>query len=104
VDDNDLDVARALHLDLTGRPVTPGTYREGRKWIDEYADLTSSYQYIREGDLRIRDWLRSFQGIEEGQLLARDDVAPVAQMAVNLARNGMRRVARPTATVKGLHR
>ncbi|MEA2497382.1 MAG: D-aspartate ligase [Thermoleophilaceae bacterium] len=103
VDDNDLDVARALHLDLTGRPVTPGTYREGRKWIDEYADLTSSYRYIREGDLRIRDWLRSFQGIEEGQLLARDDVAPVAQMAVNFARNGIRRVARPTATVKRLH-
>lgn len=102
VDDNNLDVARALHLDLTGRPVTPGTYREGRKWIDEYADLISSYQYMREGDLRIRDWLRSFQGVEEGQLLARDDLRPVAQMALNFARTGMasnvKRIQRKTRT------
>jgi D-aspartate ligase len=102
VDDNDLDVARALHLDLTGRPVMPGTYREGRKWVDEYADLTSSYQYMREGDLRIRDWVRSFQGVEEGQLLARDDLAPLAQMAVNFARTGMatgvKRIQRKTRT------
>jgi predicted ATP-grasp superfamily ATP-dependent carboligase len=96
VDDNDLDVARALHLDLTGRPVTPGSQREGRKWVDEYADLTSSYQYIRAGDLRIRDWVRSFRGVEEGHLLARDDMAPLAHMAVNAARNGVKLGQRKT--------
>jgi predicted ATP-grasp superfamily ATP-dependent carboligase len=102
VDDNDLDVARALHLDLTGRPVTAGSSREGRKWIDEYADLTSSCRYIREGELRVRDWLRSFQGLEEGHLLARDDVAPLAHMAVNLARKV--RPATPPRSVTGVKR
>jgi predicted ATP-grasp superfamily ATP-dependent carboligase len=90
VDDNDLDVARALHLDLTGRPVTPVSDRSDRKWVDEYADLASSYRYIRAGDLRVRDWLRSFRGLEEMNWIARDDPAPAAQMALRLTRNALR--------------
>jgi D-aspartate ligase len=83
--DNGLDVARALHLDLAGRPVPTAGYRHGRKWIDEYADLASSYRYIREGDLTIGEWLRSFRGIEERQWFARDDPAPFAHMGKTFA-------------------
>jgi predicted ATP-grasp superfamily ATP-dependent carboligase len=103
VGDNDVDVIRALHLDLTGRPVTAGAYRSGRKWIEEYADLASSYRSIRDRELRLGDWLRSFRGIQEGQWLARDDIAPFARMAYGFASgalrhgsNGHRRVGRRT--------
>jgi D-aspartate ligase len=91
VGDNDMDVIRALHLDLTGRPVSAGTYRQGRKWIEEYADLASSFRSIRAGELRLGDWLRSFRGVEEGQWLARDDIAPFARMAYSLASDSLRR-------------
>jgi predicted ATP-grasp superfamily ATP-dependent carboligase len=99
VGDNDIDVIRALHLDLTGRPVTAGAYLSGRKWIEEYADLASSYRSIRDRELTLGDWLRSFRGIQEGQWLARDDIAPFARMARGFAsgalrRNGHRPVAR----------
>jgi D-aspartate ligase len=90
VDDNDLDVARALHLDLTGRPVMARDCRADRKWVDEYADLASSYRYMRAGDLRLRDWIRSFRGVEETNWLARDDPAPAARMALRLTRNVLR--------------
>jgi predicted ATP-grasp superfamily ATP-dependent carboligase len=91
VGDNDMDVIRALHLDLTGREVTAGTYRNGRKWIDEYADLASSFRSIRDRELRLGDWLRSFRGIQEGQWLARDDIAPFARMAFGFASDALRR-------------
>lgn len=93
VGDNDMDVARALHLDLTGREVDPGAYRDGRKWLDEYADLASSYRYFRDGDLKLGPWLRSFRGIQELQWLARDDPAPFARMILNFALTAWRRRA-----------
>jgi D-aspartate ligase len=98
--DNDIDVVRALHLDLTGRPVPAGAYPRVRKWIDEYADLASSYSQIRSGELGIGTWLRSFRGIREGQWLARDDPAPFAAMGRRFARSVVRRAtapARPSA-------
>jgi D-aspartate ligase len=101
VGDNDMDVVRALHLDLTGRPVEAGAYRNGRKWIDEFADLSSSYLHIRRHQLGLRSWLRSFRGIEERQWLAREDPAPFAALAVQLARDATRRSRAPVETGVG---
>lgn len=76
VDSNGMDVVRALYRDLTGQPVIIGTLREGRKWLVEPFDVVSSIRYWREGDLKLANWLRSFQGVEEAQWFARDDMRP----------------------------
>lgn len=81
VDSAGVDVARALYLDLTGQEVTPGTIREGRKWLVENYDLVSSLRYFRDGRLGALEWLRSFRGVEEGSWFARDDWAPLRAMA-----------------------
>jgi predicted ATP-grasp superfamily ATP-dependent carboligase len=108
VGDNGMDVARAMHLDLTGHPVAPGSYREGRMWLDEFADLASSYRYMRNGDLTVFDWLRSFRGTRELRWLARDDPAPFAKMSRLFAktvlqqlrsRNGSSAAVRPVTGV-----
>ena len=93
VGENDLDVVRALHLDLTGRPVPAGACREGMKWIDEYADLCSSYSQLRDRRVPLASWIRSFRGIQERQWLARDDPAPFAAMGVQFGRSVIRRSA-----------
>src|SRR5712692_10437178 len=75
-----MDVARALYLDLTGQPVIPGEAREGRKWVVENFDLISSPRYLRDSKLSVREWIRSYQGVEEGFWFARDDLAPFMMM------------------------
>jgi D-aspartate ligase len=76
VDSNELDVVRALYLDLTGQPVPRGVPREGRKWIVEQSDAMASLQYGRLGKLTLTEWARSLRGIEEAAWFARDDLMP----------------------------
>jgi len=80
---DDMDVARALYLDLTGQTVPPSSPRYGRKWIVEDSDVVSSIRYFRAGKLTFRDWLRSFQGIQETAFLSLGDPAPVAAVALS---------------------
>ena len=80
VDSAGMDVARALYLDLTGQPVVPGAARAGRKWVVENFDMVSSLRYLRDGNTNIREWARSFRGVEEASWFARDDLAPFAVM------------------------
>ena len=91
VGENDLDVVRALHLDLSGRPVPTAAARDGTKWVDEYADLASSYCHVRNRELTLTGWFRSFRGVEERQWLARDDLAPFAAMGLKFGRKVLRR-------------
>jgi D-aspartate ligase len=44
-----IDVVRALHLDLTGRPVPPGTVREGRRFYVEHIDVFARFAYRGRG-------------------------------------------------------
>lgn len=76
VDETGLDVARAMYLDLTGQPVLASKPREGRKWIVEFNDFSSSMKYRREGSLTLREWIASFKGIEEGAYFAWEDLLP----------------------------
>jgi D-aspartate ligase len=76
VDSIGMDVVRALYCDLTGQPVKTGTLREGRKWLVEPFDIVSSIRYWRDGNLKLVNWIRSFQGVEEAQWFARDDMRP----------------------------
>jgi D-aspartate ligase len=77
---NGMDVARALYLDLTGQPVPTSVAPDGRKWIVEHHDLLASRQYHRDGQLSLKDWVRSLRGVRETAWFAWDDPAPFAAM------------------------
>ena len=49
---------------------------EGRRWIVEPLDLTSSAVYRRRGELTMRDWVRSLRGVREAAWFAADDPQP----------------------------
>jgi D-aspartate ligase len=71
-----MDVARALYLNLTGRPVEASTAADGRKWIVEDFDLCSALRSLIEGELNPKDWLESLRGIDEAACFALDDPLP----------------------------
>lgn len=70
-----LDVVRALYLDLTGQRVPVVRPRVGRKWLLE-EDLSSSIVSMRQGNLTVRQWLRSLRGVHEMARWAPDDPLP----------------------------
>jgi D-aspartate ligase len=84
VGEHGMDVVRALYLDLTGRVVRGDRVPEGRRWILETHDLSSSLTYIRDGLLTWPDWARSLRGVREGALFAFDDPAPLARAVLRL--------------------
>lgn len=81
VSENQIDVVRALHLDLTCRPVPPTRTQDGRTWIDEPSDISVSAKLVRERSLGLRAWMRSLKGIDEAAWWASDDPAPFVAMA-----------------------
>ena len=83
VDDNGVDVARALYSHMTGQPLCTGASREGRKWIVEDSDVRSSIQYYRHGRITMRQWIESIRGIEEGAVFALDDPMPILARLAN---------------------
>ncbi len=76
VDRNGLDVARAMHLDLTGRPVPAVLPWEGRRWIKEDADLIALKYYRRLDGLKVHSWLRSVWRADEGATFSLRDPMP----------------------------
>jgi predicted ATP-grasp superfamily ATP-dependent carboligase len=72
--DTGLDVARVMHLDLTGRPVPATGCSGGRRWN---ADLIRAAEFMREGEL------------DGGH-----DPGPFARMTMALASSVVRRRAR----------
>jgi D-aspartate ligase len=86
VDEHGTDVARAMYLDLTGRPVPAIAPKDGRRWINEGADFVSSAHYRRLDGLTLAGWLRSYRGVREGATWAPDDPAPFAVTMSTLVR------------------
>jgi len=82
VANNGIDVVRAQHLDLTGRPVPASAITDGRKWIDEPGDLATSIRLNRERALGLRSWTSSLKGLDEAAWWARDDPVPFFSMSV----------------------
>jgi D-aspartate ligase len=62
---DEMDVARALYLDLTGQPVPLSRAVDGRKWMVEHHDLLASRRYHRDGRLPVGAWIRSLRGVQE---------------------------------------
>ena len=79
---NDLDVARALYLDLTAQPVPAAESAAGRKWFVEDFDLISALGSWRDGSLSFKAWVRSFVGVREAACFALDDPLPFLMMAI----------------------
>ncbi len=81
VAENGMDVVRSLYLDLTSQDSIHSTApREGRRWVIEDFDVISSLHYHWEGTLGLRDWLRSFKGVEEGAWFSWKDPLPFLVM------------------------
>lgn len=81
VSENDLDVVRALYLNMTGQEVpSDSPRREGRRWIIEDYDITSTVHYFQEGSLSFGEWLRSFRRLEEGAWFSLRDPLPFLDM------------------------
>jgi D-aspartate ligase len=76
VDRRGLDVARAMYLDLTGRPVPAVEPVDGRRWLLEAADLLAFRDYRRAHGLTFGRWLRSLRGVEEGATFSWTDPLP----------------------------
>jgi len=89
-----MDVVRAAYLHLTGQTVPQSEICEGRKWVVEDADLISSWQYLRDGALTVREWLGSYAGLQEGAWFARDDLRPFLHMCRKFCARQGRRILR----------
>ena len=92
--DDNMDVARALYLDLTGQTIPRVAPRYGRKWMVEDTDLVSSIRYYRDGDLTARDWLKSFRGVEETAFLSVRDPLPAAAVLLSDTQELVARISR----------
>jgi predicted ATP-grasp superfamily ATP-dependent carboligase len=98
-----LDVARALHLDLSGRFVFRSPPVEGRTFVVEPHDLFASAGHVCRGELTVREWRRSLGGRLEVAWLHRDDPFPFLMMCVRmLSRVGVRalRVLRESVRIR----
>ncbi|MGH9773804.1 MAG: hypothetical protein ACRD50_02530 [Candidatus Acidiferrales bacterium] len=84
---NGMDVARALYLHMTGQPVPSGTARDGRKWWVEDLDTLSCLRYFRDGKLGLKEWIKSFHGVEEAAFFATDDLLPFFKMLIMRVRD-----------------
>jgi D-aspartate ligase len=76
VGEHGMDVVRALYLDLTGQEVSTVAPRNGRKWVNEPLDLRSTAANLRDRNITIPKWLRSYVGVRETAWFAADDPRP----------------------------
>lgn len=84
VAENDMDVVKSLYLDLTRQQQPVMISREGRRWLIEDFDLISSFHYYREGTLTLREWWRSFKGVQEAAWFNWKDPYPFVKMIKDL--------------------
>ena len=90
--DAGIDVVRALHLDLTGRPVPEGTPVEGRRFVCEQLYLPGRLSRARSASTPGAT-TEGADGPLELAWLALDDPLPVAAMLARFAGPALRRLA-----------
>ncbi len=71
-----LDVVRTMYFDRTGQKVPSDILPDGRKWIVEDRDFSSSYISYREHTLTFKEWLESLRGVKEAAWFASDVLKP----------------------------
>jgi D-aspartate ligase len=79
-----VDVVRAMHLDLTGRPVPGDAPPDGRTFMAEQFDVLSALASRRQGELTLGQWWSSVRQAPDLELgwLDPDDLLPAASMVV----------------------
>ncbi len=77
---NGMDIARAFYLDSTNQPISFSSALDGRRWFVEDKDILSSFLYGKYGHIRIREWLKSFKGVEEAGYFDMNDLLPFVNM------------------------
>jgi len=80
-----IDVARAAHLDLTGRAISPSDVTPGRRFLVENYDPLAALGYLRRGELSVRSWLGTLRTVDETAWFARDDLMPFGLMCLRTA-------------------
>lgn len=88
-DDAGIDVVVAAHLDLTGRPIPPGSQLAGRRFLVENYDPIAALGYRRNGELSLLWWLMSLRLVDEMAWYARDDLAPFGLMCLRMGWQAM---------------
>lgn len=86
VTEDDLDVVKALYLDVTGQPVPRADHPEGRRWLVEDQDAATSLKLARRRELGLRGYASSLRGVEETAWAARDDLKPALHMVLQTTR------------------
>lgn len=86
-----LDLVRALHLDLTGRPVPAARAPAGRTFLVENLEPRAARRYLRDGTLDAAGWWRSLRSVDELAWFAGDDLRPFAAMLGRSVHEGMQR-------------
>lgn len=81
-----VDVVRAMHLDLTGRRVSPAPTRP-RSFMVEDLDIGAFAAYRRAGETDFAAWIGEARGVSEFGWFARDDPLPFCAMMLGQARN-----------------
>lgn len=94
------DVARAMYLDLTSRPVPTDEPEDGRRWLVEPLDLRTCLRDARA----LRGWPRSLRGVRELAWAAADDPLPAAAMTAAAAARAVAAVRpRPRRSTNAEH-
>jgi predicted ATP-grasp superfamily ATP-dependent carboligase len=91
--DTGIDVVRAMHLDLTGRPLPGGRQIDGRRYIVEDLALASAVAYRRDHAPKEPVFGLARAGVERAWL-ASDDPLPALAAAVRIAIHVLRRLGR----------
>ncbi|GLZ07203.1 ATP-grasp domain-containing protein [Actinomadura sp. NBRC 104412] len=96
-DEAGVDVVRALHLDLTGRPVPDAVPVDGRVVMVEGYDVRSARSLLKTRDLTLAELSSSWRTISETAWFGRDDLLPplVALARAAVPRRRERRGAPP---------
>ena len=87
VSNTQMDVVRALYLDMTGQPIIAGVAEDGRKWLVEDIDWASSLCSHSNGSLSLKNWSDSYRGVREAAYFAHDDPLPFVKVWMNKVAN-----------------
>jgi predicted ATP-grasp superfamily ATP-dependent carboligase len=81
-----LNLLHIAYCDLVGLPIPDHEgFEDGVKWIHEDRDLRSALQLLREGELGVGDWLKSYRGKRTYALAAADDPLPFVFFLMHMA-------------------
>ncbi|MFH1678406.1 MAG: hypothetical protein ABH914_02170 [Candidatus Omnitrophota bacterium] len=77
---SNIDIAYTAYADLSDIKEFPDSRRQTQKrinWIFPPRDIRASLVYLFRGELRFKDWMRSFNGRKEWAIFAWDDLMPL---------------------------